>query len=569
VNGQMNVPVASTLDRKVFWLEQWRVDSACGKLQMDSDEVHVELKVMAVLLILAERAGEVVSREELEARAWPGLVVGYDALSSSIIKLRRALGDDSRNPRYIETVSKKGYRLIAAVSYEARSEPESNAVPEAKPGMWLDLQFNKPVVAVLTLLLLLFGALLRGWDKPPETPFTEKPAIAVLPFSNFSDDPSQEYFSDGLAEELINDLSQLSGLLVISRRSTFAYKTRTVSLQTLAQELGIQYVLEGSVRRVKEQIRITVQLVDAKSGINLWAGRFERDNKNLFHIQDEVRQKIVSLLSIKINEKEWERQRKQYTVSFPAYDLFLQGQASLVKRGAVTDYHKARDYFERAIHLDPKFARAHSALALAHTDAFRFSWVGDDVAKLALEQVKLALELNPGLPQAYWVAGYAHLYLQGDHQKAISKAQRCIELDPNNADAHLLLAAIYVLSDQAELALPLVQTAKRLNPHYPSMYPSVQGQAYLSLQNYDSAYAAFEESLQINPRRYQGNLYMIITLKRMGRLDDAVWQAQQFLMENPGFNPAIWVQHQPFLDQGIADGMKQDLDAVFTKAQLS
>lgn len=546
-----------------FWLDDWYVDPVAGSLLRDGAEIRLEPKVMTVLLVLASRAGEVISREEIEELAWPGVVVGYDALASSIIKLRKALGDDSRHPRYIETVPKRGYRLIAPTG-AAGQKPDRDAV---SPSRFV----NRPVrYAVMGLAIVLaVGVAITLWfsgsGQPPAEPVAtvvdEIPTIAVLPFSNLGDDPAKDYLSDGLTEDLIIDLSRFSGVRVIARRSSFTYKTQTVSLQKLSEELGARYVLEGSVRHDRDRLRITVQLVDAQSGINLWADRFDREFDELLDVQDEVRKKIFQILSVKLTGEEQARERSRYTASFEAYDYFQRGQASLVKRSTSRDYQHARELLQNAVRLDPEFARAYSALALAHADAYRFGWgrPDEDVAKLANEAGERAIELDSNLPQAYWVMGYIQLYVNGDHKKAISLARRCIELAPSNADGYALLAVTNVFLGEPEKAIRLVNEAMRLNPHYPSMYPSVLGQAYLVMKDAEQARNAFEESLTINPARLQGNIYMIVTLVRLGELDEASWQAEEFKLNNPEFDPEDWVRRQAFRDNSAAQAMLEDM----------
>jgi tetratricopeptide (TPR) repeat protein len=289
--------------------------------------------------------------------------------------------------------------------------------------------------------------------------------------------------------------------------------------------------------------------------------RFDREVGDLLDVQDEVRQQIFKTLSVRLTNEERARERKRYTDSFEAYDYFLRGQASLVKRSGVADYLNARDNFEKAIELDPGFARAWSGVALAHADAYRFGWRNEstETGRLAVEAGQRAIALDNNLPQAYWVMGYIELYVNHNYEKAVELGRRCIELAPSNADGYALLAIINVYLEKADKAIRFINEAMRLNPHYPSMYPSVLGQAHLVNNNAPLAREAFEESLAINPTRQQGNVHMIVALVRLGEIEEARWQAEQFKMNYPGFSAQEWVKHHRFSDQASTQRMLEDL----------
>ncbi len=253
---------------------------------------------MELLLYLASRPGETLSREELEREVWPGQVVVYEALSNSIAKLRKALGDDPKHHRIIETIPKVGYRLIG----EVRSPATKTPVPASEAT--LSERPRDPVrwplwTGMVVLIGVVVGAALlwpEFWQSPDERAISNsapgasasKPSIAVLPFTNMSGDPEQEYFADGMTDDLITDLSKISGLLVIARNSTFKYKGTSIDVSQISRELGVRYVLEGSVRRAGDQVRINAQLIDAESGGHLWAERYDSSMADIFALQDEV-----------------------------------------------------------------------------------------------------------------------------------------------------------------------------------------------------------------------------------------------------------------------------------------
>lgn len=537
-----------------FWLDDWHVDPAAGRISRQGAEVRLEPRVMSVLVLLAAKPGVVMSREAIETEVWKGMVVGYDALASTIIKLRKALGDDSRQPRYVETVSKKGYRLIAPVhSSDASGMPVAETIARQR--------FHSQWLFAAAVLLLGSVATLALWQHQVTADNNNKPALVVLPFTNLSDNPQQDYFSDGITEDLIIDLSRYSGLSVISPRTTFSFKTRTVDLQMLADELGVRYVVEGSVRLDEKHLRINVQLIEARSGVYLWTQRYDREVSGLFDVQDEVRQKIVNALEITLTRKEQARLQQRYTNSFEAYDLFLRGQAMLVRRSSQAANNQAMDLMQQAIAIDPGFARAHAALALIYADAYRFDWTDEpqQTRLLALQSGRRAIEIDSELPQAYWIMGYIQLFLYQNHEQAVAMAERSLQLHPSDADAVNLLAVAYAFGDEPQKARLLTQELMQNNQYYSAMVPSVLALANLRLGHYEEALEAYDRSLMINPARLQGNVFKIVALYRMGRISDAEFQVDELYNLHPNFKLSVWIKRQPFKDQAFADGLVTDL----------
>jgi len=592
----------TNIDRTTpFQVGEWRVEPATDRLICGDQEVKLEPRVMDLLLCLASRPGEVITREQLEATVWSGMVVGYDALTSAMIKLRRAFNDNSRNPQIIETVAKRGYRLIAKVtldnsplaesseSSEGNGSSERRENSEGSPAEPIEPANHQPpaprrsssrntaaaaaAITVVFAVVIAVGLYRFTGDSSVQTPpsndrITEhhvtRPAIVVLPFVNMSDNPEQEYFSDGITEDLIIDLSRFSGLLVIARHSSFIYKKRSADIPTLAKELGVDFVVEGSVRRNKDSIRVNVQLVDAATGSNLWAQRFDRKTQDIFSVQDDIRRNIINAMSITLTEEEEKREQRRYTNSFEAYDYFLHGQSSLVKRASAADNNQARDFMKKALALDANFARATAALALTYADAYRFNWSDDpqQTVKLAIDTGERAVQLDPQSPQAYWILGYIDLFVRGDHKRAIEMGERAIQLDPNNSDGYTVLGVTYVFNNEPERAKTLMQHLMRINPHYPSQVPSILGLANLLLGDYEESLKAYDDSLLINPTRVQPNVVKIVVLVRMGRLEDAQWQVDQLLSLHPDFDPQVWADRQPFRDQTIIRDFIRDLKRV-------
>ncbi|UCE89962.1 MAG: winged helix-turn-helix domain-containing protein, partial [Pseudomonadota bacterium] len=508
--------------QRSFQVGDWTVEPGNGRLRRGDVEVKLEPRVMDLLVCLARRPGEVITREELEASVWSGSVVGYDALTSAMIKLRRAFGDNSRHPRVIETVSKKGYRLIAAVS-ECRPAADDAPVQipaaplQSRTSPWSSATRAIAVfVGLVALAYFLATASRVSTPKHFESPRVDKPSLVVLPFVNMSNDPGEEYFSDGITDDLITDLSKFSGLFVVARRTAFAYKQRTMDAKEVGKELSVSHVLEGSVRKADGQVRINAQLIDTDTGFHVWAERYDRRLEDIFAVQDDVRHRIVAALSVSLTEEEKRRIARRYTTSVGAYDHFLRGQAYFA-RHTQQDNRLAREQFRAAIDLDPSFARAYSALALANVDDFRYQWSQDSgrSAKLALDLATKAVALDKELPQAHWVLGYVHLFGNGNHEQALAMGQRTIALDPNHADGYALLAVTHVYAGQSERAKALISEAMRLNPDSPSQYAAVLGYARFFGGDYTGARRALEQALEINVNRLMPNLYLTATYVRL------------------------------------------------------
>lgn len=556
-----------------FWLGDWYVDPPTGRISRAGAEVRLEPKVMSLLVLLAQHPGEVVSRETLEATVWPNLVISYEALATTVFGLRKALGDDSRNPHFVETIPKKGFRLIASVKSAGLSGVTTD--PENSPSF--TAIFQSPVVtriaATVITLLAVIGYLLfnsGGADKSFLLIGKQEAyaTMAVLPFVNSNGDPEQQYFSNGITDDLINDLSRYDRLRVVARRSSYQYGQRQTDIQAIARELGVDYVLDGDVRRQGDRIRINVQLIDAKRGVNLWAQRFDRQTEDLFELQDDIRKNILGSLSITLTSEEQNRERRNYTQDFAAYDLFLQGQAKLITRASAADNEEARELMEKAIQRDPNFARAYAALALIYADAYRFSWNVDTekTRETAIRLGKQALELDSRSPEAYWIMGYVELFLSKDHVRAIEMARRSIEYSPRNPDAITVLAVTYAFGDDPRRARLLMQELMKMNQLYSSLVPGVLGLANLRLGNYSEALSAYEQSYLINPTRIQTNLFLTVVLYRMGAIQDAEFQAAQLYSMHPEFDVRAWASHQPVKDRLFIEQVVDDFTKVAKKA---
>ncbi len=548
-----------------FSVGGWDVDPSSQRLSGDGRAIKLEPKVMRVLVYLAEHQGRVVSREELESDVWAGRVVTYDAVTNTIIKLRKAFGDDPKEPRFIETISKNGYRMIPQVTWNSPSPDEIPARIEEKNGTdvpgWLARNRIGVVVGIVTLVLAGGWALLSTEEKAPlpaQTASGEPPSIAVLPFDNLSGDPAQDYFSEGITEDLITDLSKVSGLLVLARNSVFAYKGSRLPEQEIGKELKASHLLKGSVRKEGDRVRINVRLVDAVHGDNRWAERYDHRLDDIFAIQDKLTAQIVSAMEVELAPSDRRRLTRNHIASVEAYDAFLRG-LDFYGRRSEEDNRQAKEHFQRAIDLDPLFARAYTGLALAYTRDFSDSWSDPDgqSMKKANELAHRAVELDDSVPQVRFVLSQQELYAR-NYSAAIDQIERAIQLKPSYADGYAMLAWILHFAGRPEEGFEALERAIRLNPQVPAIYRGIYGALHYELGNTQEAIRFLEEGTEISPNYQLLRVMLTAAYSGAGMLDEARWQAEEVLALNPDFSLKDIEQVYPirnplYMERMIAD----------------
>jgi len=363
----------------------------------------------------------------------------------------------------------------------------------------------------------------------------DKPSIVILPFTNMSEDPTQDYFSDGITEDLTTALSQIASLFVIARNSAFTYKDKAVKVQDVGKELGVQYVLEGSVRRSNKQVRITAQLIDAATESHLWAQRYDRPLKDIFALQDEIVQKIVTTLKLQLTLREQGILVRKRTENLEAYDYFLRGLESLHRTSQETNT-QARQLFEKAIELDPQYAEAYAGLSRALSSEWVFQWSQDpQTLERAFVLAQRAVALDDSLPEAYKELAYAYLYKR-QHDQAIAAAKRGIALGPNEAENTGELGLILNFAGQPEEAIGLIQKAMRLNPRYPYNYLAWLGMAYRLAGQYDEAIAVLQSVTTRNPNFLPAHLHLAISYSELGRDEEARAEVAEILRISPQYS---------------------------------
>ncbi len=426
-------------------------------------------------------------------------------------------------------------------------------------------------LAVAGLVVVVIVAGLAYWQRPwapreePATvenmafPLPDKPSIAVLPFTNMSGDPEQEYFADGMTEDLITDLSKVSGLFVIARNSSFSYKGQQVKVRQVAEELGVRYVLEGSVRRADNQVRINAQLIDATTGGHLWADRYDGDLTDVFGLQDEVTRKIVAALAVTLTVDEQERLNQTVEANPEAYDMLLRGLGRLRRYTRQTNI-EAREFFEQAIALDPGYARAHGDVGLTYALEVGFGWTEDlePALERALEFLNAALALDETVPQVYFALNNTYIWLNR-LEDAIVAAQRAIDLDTNFADGYAALAFTLNYAGRPVESLAAIRKAMRLNPRYPFLYRWNVGHSFLLMERYDEAIEAFESVVAVNPEFPVAHLTLAVAYAQSGRIEDAEWEAEEILTLLPGFTIERDRRRHPYLNPADMERYLQGL----------
>ena len=366
-------------------------------------------------------------------------------------------------------------------------------------------QWRRPL-QVLTALLMLglvsaAAVVLKGlyfFTSSPALPFPDKPSIVVLPFANMSEDPTQDYFSDGITEDITADLSKISNLFVIARNSAFTYKGEAVKVQDVSREMGVRYVLEGSVRKANDQVRITAQLIDATTGEHLWAERYDRPLKDVFTLQDEIVQKIVTTLKLQLTLTEQGFIVRKTTDNLEAYDSLLRGVEQFFRRTQEANV-QARQMFEKALALDPQYAEAYAWLGETYDLEWAVRWsVDPQTLERALALAQQALALDDSLPLAHSLLGQVHAKKR-QYDQAIVEGERAIALAPNNADSYQFQAEVLNLAGRPKEALRMIEQAMRLNPRYPPGYLFRLGWTYNLTGRYTEAIAPLKESISRNP----------------------------------------------------------------------
>jgi adenylate cyclase len=484
------------------------LDTDRRELRRGADLLSVAPQVFDVLGYLIRNRERVVSKDDLIAAIWGGRIVSDAALTTRINVVRNAIGDSGGDQRLIKTLPRKGFRFVGAVQ---EKQPLAAAAVTASP-----------VEAPRSALTL-----------------PDKPSIAVLPFINLSPDPEQEYLADGIVQDIITELSRFSELFVIARNSSFQYKGKAVDVRQVGCELGVHYVLEGSIRRGGNRIRIAAQLIDAATGAHRWAERYDRKLEDVFAVQDDVVHTMVTILAAHVRKAETERTRAKPPNSWQAYDYYLRGAeafAAFASSVRAEDIYEARRAAQQSLAIDSNYARSYVLLANTY-DANRFHRLDSDYLNpAALDRAhqfaRRAVELDPNLPEAYAVLGLVLAWMR-QHDASMTEIERAVALNPNYVDWRFGLAL--VLAGNPQQAIDVLESYMRLDPFH-APWPSIaMAAAYFMLKDYSRALAILRDYVYRVPGAAFGHAWLAATYAQLGRLDEARAQAAELLRLRPGY----------------------------------
>jgi TolB-like protein/Flp pilus assembly protein TadD len=492
----------------LFLFDNYALDTDRRELHHAGAAVAVEPQVFDLLAYLLENRERVASKDDLIAAVWCGRVVSDSALTTRINAARCAIGDTGAEQRLIRTFARKGLRFVGAVREQAKPEAVNVTAPA--------------------------GAATQ--QPKPELSLPDKPSVAVLPFSNMSGNPEEDYFADGMAEEIITALSRCAWLFVIARNSSFTYKSRAVDVRQVGRELGVRYVLEGSVRRAGNRLRFTGQLIDSSSGAHIWADRFEGTTSDVFDLQDQFTASVVAAIEPKLQLAEIERMRHKPTTNLAAYDLVLRAQ-QLADEFTAESTAAALRHLEQALAIDPDYAAAMALAAFCRAQLVHQGWVQDREAdaKEGLRLVSRAIELGKDDGNVFWMAACAVLHLQMDLARARELAYRSLELNPHSAVALATAGRIEVYALNDGKALELLYRAERLSPREPRGWLITMAIAYAHVHagRFDEGISLCRRTLNQNPRNAVALRALAVCLVKQGRQSEAAQVVREVLAVEP------------------------------------
>ena len=490
-----------------YLFDKYELDPDRRELRRGGSLVPIEPQVFDVLVYLVRNRERVISKDDLIADVWNGRLVSESALFTRINMARGAVGDSGESQRLIKTLPRKGLRFVGVV-HEEQEASELAGAPAVRA--------EKPV---------------------PTLALPDRPSIAVLPFDNVSGDMEQDYFCDGITEDIITEVSRFSDLFVIARNSSFQYKRKAVDVRQVGNELGVRYVLQGSIRRDGERVRISAQLADAVTGAHRWAERYDREIKNVFAVQDEIARTIATILAAHVNKAEIERTLNKPPAAWQAYDYYLRAVDAYMAfwpSYKVADLYEVRRLLEKSLAIDPKYARAWARLGGTHLSAWINSHDPHHLDPTALDQahelVLKAVQLDPNLPEAQAILAHV-LSRRPEHDAAIAALERAMALNPNFMDWRF--AEVLVLAGEPERAIAAVNRHMRLDPFYVPLAPGWLGLAYYLLRQHSRALAPLHECAGRTPNIRFGHLCLAAAYAQLGKLNEARAEAGEVVRIDP------------------------------------
>lgn len=500
----------------ILRIGEFDLDPHSGELRRNGSTVRLPEQPLRILLLLLERRDQLVSRDDLRERLWPAdTFVDFDmGLNRAVRKLRDLLGDSADSPRYIETVPKRGYRLIADVAEPETAEP----AVRRRPVKW---------IAIATIAVALVAAIIaaiRFYDLRRQTIHS----IAVLPLANLSSDRSQDYFADGMTEALITDLAQLRNVTVISRTSVMAYKGSKKSLPQIARELHVEGIVEGSVVRAGGRVRITAQLIHAPTDRHLWARSYERSETDVITLERELAESITDALRAELTSEARTRMQTAAPIDPEAYDLFLKGMTAAGRQNT-QGFTEAIAYYSKAVAKQPDFALAYIEIAESYR---QFTYSGAVAPHEFMPKAKAAalkaLALDPALASAHVALGNIIYQYDWDWSRSEKEFRRALDLDANNVGAHRGLGTLLTRTGRAAEARAEMARVHELDPRHPGGSDAALGAGFRlrNEKNYDQAIAQMRKALELDPSVARAHFQLGLTLVEAGKLDEGITELE-------------------------------------------
>ncbi|SFJ87026.1 TolB amino-terminal domain-containing protein [Bosea sp. OK403] len=502
----------------------FKLDAVSGILFQGTEPTSLGQRAVALLAQLVERAGAPVSKEDLVAAAWPGQAIDDSNLTVQIAAVRRILDERAGGAGWIETLPRRGYRYVG---------PE--AVADGS-----DLAIVAPAPAGLTL--------------------PDKPSVAVLPFSNLSGDSEQDYFADGMVDDIVTGLARINWLFVIARNSTLIYRGRAVDVKQVGRELGVRYVLEGSVRKAGSSMRVTAQMIDASTGVHVWAERYDRSSDNIFTLQDEIALSVVGAIAPSVRRAEIDRVKRKRPESLDAYDLVLRAQRD-VDSGMPEQVTRALALLEHAIGLDPTYALAHGNAAMCHHCLFLRAGLQEANRAASIRHARLAILHGQDDAAALTLAGFSIGMDGHDRDAAFTALEAALAISPSSALTYILGSVILGWGGEAEQAIDWSERGMRLSPFDPWAFAAYDAQAmsHLLRNRYHEACRAAYRSVQANPAHSITYVQLAAALAKLGRMDEAKAAAARVLELHPTFRYSrqfAGVNCAPALAEALGDALR-------------
>ena len=501
----------------------FQLDGDAGILFHDAKPTPLGQRAVALLALLVKQPGAPVSKQALIETAWPGQAIEDSNLTVQIAAVRRVFEDLAGGADWIETLPRRGYRYVGPAVADC---PDHQDAPRGAPALALP----------------------------------DKPSVAVLPFSNLGGDSEQDYFADGMVDDIITGLSRINWLFVIARNSTFIYKGRAVDVKQVGRELGVRYVLEGSVRRLRDSVRVTGQLIDASTGAHVWAERYDRRSDDIFALQDDVALSVVGAIAPSVRRAEIDRVKRKRPDSLDAYDLVLRAQPD-VDSGMPEQVTRALALLHRALELEPDYALAHGNAAMCHHCLFLRAGLTEEDRAASVRHARSAIIHGQDDAHALTLAGFSIGMDGHDRAAAFTALEAALAISPSSALTYILGAVLFGWGGEAERAIEWSERGMRLSPFDPWAFAAFDAQAmsHLLCGRYDEACRAAYRSVQANPAHSITYVQLAAALAKLGRLEEARAAAARVLELHPTFRYSrqfAGVNCAPALAQCLGDALR-------------